>query len=239
MRMCSMSSNVLRKHCQIVCPVDRFHDVLPQSWRRRPLRRLERSTRAKERAEVDCPRISGHLSWRSTCASPLLEQLHRREAAAGRYIDDRVGRLLDAWQKLHEHRRIRRRAVRPWDRARADGGLRRPLLRGSDRLRRYVIRPERQSVRHRRRMNAAGNSAGDDDLVRFGRRQRRHFLGSSRAADSRLQMFRYALPRKRRLFFRRPICEFLLPTQNQDAPARSIDRDRAQGVVDRSSAGST
>ena len=40
---------------------------------------------------------------------PLLDR--HVEAAAGGDVDDRVGRLLDARQELHEHGRIRRRAA--------------------------------------------------------------------------------------------------------------------------------
>ena len=119
------------------------------------------------------PMFSEHISGLATQrrGEPLLDG--HVEAAAGRDVDDRVGRLLDAGQKLHEDGRIRRRAtvlgitgVQMQNR-----GTR---FRGCDRLRRNVIRSERQSVRHRRRMNAARHGARDDDLVRFGRRQSRH-----------------------------------------------------------------
>ena len=91
--------------------------------------------------------------------------LHRHgHRAAGSDVDDRVGRLLDARQKLHEYVWIRRRpAVLRVARVQVqDGGSR---LGGIDRLRRNLIGRERQCIRHGRGVDRPGDRATDDDLV--------------------------------------------------------------------------
>ena len=85
-------------------------------------------------------------------------------AAAGRDVDHRVGGLLDARQKLHEHVGIRRRlAVLRIARMQVDdrgAGLRRANRGLGD-----LAGRDRQVRRHRRRVDRAGDGAGDDHCV--------------------------------------------------------------------------
>jgi len=91
--------------------------------------------------------------------------LHRHDhGAAGGDVHHRVGRLFDARQKLPEHRGI---AGRP-----PILGVtcvkvqhRRTRFRRRDRLLGDLIGCDRQRVRHGRRVDRAGDGAGDDDLV--------------------------------------------------------------------------
>src|SRR5262249_51253526 len=85
-------------------------------------------------------------------------------AAAGGDVDDGVAALLDARQELAEDFRIGRRPsvlriarVQVQDRGAGLGGV--------DRLGGNLVGRDRQRVRHGRRVDRAGNCAGDDDLV--------------------------------------------------------------------------
>ena len=93
---------------------------------------------------------------------PLLDR--HAEPAARRHIDDRIRGLFDTRQKLHEHGGIGSRAsvLRIAGMQMKDRGAR---FRRRDRLRRDVVGCVGQRVGHRRRMDAAGDSAGNDDLV--------------------------------------------------------------------------
>jgi hypothetical protein len=86
--------------------------------------------------------------------------------AAGGDVHHRVGVLLDARQELHEGRRIGRRAavriarVQVQDRGAGFGR--------ADRLLGDLVAGDRQVGRHRRRVDRAGDGAGDDDLLALG-----------------------------------------------------------------------
>ena len=96
------------------------------------------------------------------CGKPLLE-LHV-EAAAGRDVDDRVGRLLDARQELHEDGRVGRRnaGLRIARVQMDDGGA---GFGGIDALLGDLVRRDRQRLRHGRGVDRAGDGDADDDLV--------------------------------------------------------------------------
>ena len=111
------------------------------------------------------PMLSEHISGLATSGAASRCSTRHVEAAAGRHVDHRVGRLLDARQELHEDRGVRRRAA-VLGIARVQMQDRGAGLRCGDRLRRDVLRGQRKRVRHRRRMNAARDRASDDDLVR-------------------------------------------------------------------------
>ena len=125
------------------------------------------------------------------------------EAAAGGDVDDRVGRLLDARQELHEHLGIGRRPA-GLRIARMEMEDRRTGLRRLDRLARDVLRPVGQRVRHGRRMDGAGDGAADDDLVLFRRHSRqssdrlpRHTPKPGQAGGSVTIFCRWAATRRR------------------------------------------
>ena len=101
--------------------------------------------------------------------------------AAGGDVDHRVGRLLDARQKLHVDARVRRRAailgiagMQVQDRGAGIGGI--------DRLGRDLIGRDRQRIRHGGRMDRAGDRAADNDFV--GHRRFFPFRSNARAADT-------------------------------------------------------
>ena len=91
---------------------------------------------------------------------------HRRRAAGGD-VDDGLGALLDHFQ---ERRERLRRLIRPavLGIARMQMHDCRAGLRGADRRIGDFARRDRQVRRHRRRMDRAGNRAGDDDFVALG-----------------------------------------------------------------------
>jgi hypothetical protein len=91
--------------------------------------------------------------------------LHRHiGAAASGYVHRRVGALLDARQEAGEGfgRLVRLAGLRV---ARMQMQDRRPGLGRRDRLRRDLVRRYGKMRRHRRRMDRAGNGAGDDGFT--------------------------------------------------------------------------
>ncbi len=91
--------------------------------------------------------------------------LHGHEGrAAGRQIDHRLGRLLDARQEARKGLRTLIRAPGALV-ARVQMNDCGAGLGGADRRLGDLVRRHRQVRRHRRRMDGAGDGTGDDDLV--------------------------------------------------------------------------
>jgi len=127
--------------------------------------------RERENAEVHRSHVERTHLWlgEQRCGEPLLEA--HMNASAGRDVYDRIGRLFDARQESHVNGGIRgRTTVLRIAGVQMQNG--RACLRGLDGLRGNFIGRDRQDVRHRRRMNAARDRAGDDYLSGFRSRHR-------------------------------------------------------------------